>query len=227
MIDRAGVARRLEALRARIEAAGGDPEAVRIVAVTKELPADAALAALAAGLRDVGENRAQELLAKHDALGPRGGDAIWHFVGRLQTNKVRSLAPVVSFWHSVDRPSLVAELAHRAPGAAVLVQVNVSGETQKGGCPPADAAALVARARDAGLDVRGLMAVGPTGPPELARPGFRSLRGLADGLGLPERSMGMTDDLDVAVQEGATMIRVGRALFGSRPGRHAITAGGP
>ncbi len=217
----AAVGRRLAVLRDRIAHAGGDPDQVRIVAVTKGFGVEAARVALALGLMDLGENYAQELLAKAAALaggsdqhGPRPR---WHFIGRLQGNKVKALAPVVSLWQSVDRPSLVAELARRAPGAAVLVQVNVSGEPQKGGCAPADAPGLVAMLRDGGLDVRGLMAVGPTGPPAAARPGFAALADLADRLGLPERSMGMTADLEVAVSEGATMIRIGEALFGPRP----------
>jgi pyridoxal phosphate enzyme (YggS family) len=218
VIAAADVARRAAEVRARIRAAGGDPGGVRLVAATKELAPEAVLAALDAGLPDVGENYAQELLAKHAAIGARAADVTWHFLGRLQRNKVRTLAPVVALWHSVDRPSLAEEIARRAPGAAVLVQVNVSEEAQKGGCPPGDTAALVDATRAAGLDVVGLMAVGPDGPPEDARPGFRRLRRLADGLGLRECSMGMTHDLEVAVQEGATIVRVGRALFGARPG---------
>jgi uncharacterized pyridoxal phosphate-containing UPF0001 family protein len=101
----------------------------------------------------------------------------------------------------------------------VLVQVNLSGEPQKGGCSWADVESLVRRLRDEGLDVRGLMGVGPEGPAELARPGFRRLVATADELTLTERSIGMTDDLEVAVEEGSTMVRIGRALFGSRPPR--------
>jgi uncharacterized pyridoxal phosphate-containing UPF0001 family protein len=113
----------------------------------------------------------------------------------------------------------VREIAKRAPGAAVLVQVNLSGETQKGGCDRSAVPELVAEARAAGLDVRGLMGVGPAGEPEAARAGFRWLVDRAAELDLPERSIGMSADLEVAVQEGATMIRVGRDLFGPRPPR--------
>jgi pyridoxal phosphate enzyme (YggS family) len=182
---------------------------VRIVAVTKGHGVDAVQAALAAGLTDVGESYAQELREKAAVDG-----VSWHFVGRLQTNKVRQVADLVHLWQSVDRDELADEIARRAPGAAVLVQVNVSGEPQKGGCDPADVAALVARCADIGLGVRGLMTVGHPADP---RPGFRLLAGLADDLGLPERSMGMSGDLEIAVEEGATMVRVGRALFGPRP----------
>jgi len=180
--------------------------------MTKGHPVAACLAALDAGLLDLGENRAQELVAK--AAGVDG--ARWHFTGRIQTNKVRTLAPLVHLWSSIDRPAAVAEVARRAPGARVLVQVNVSDEPQKGGCAVGEAPALVASARDAGLDVVGLMGMARDGLPEDARPAFRTLRRLADGLSLPERSMGMTGDLEIAVQEGATIVRIGTALFGAR-----------
>lgn len=204
---------RLAALRDRIRAAGGDLERVHIVAVTKTRDVATCRAAVAAGLTSLGENRAQELLAK----APQVDGAEWHFVGRLQSNKVRTLAPHVTRWQSIDRPALVDELARRVPGAQILIQVNISGEAQKGGCDPDATGALVTRARAAGLDVRGLMGIGPIGDPEHARPGFRLLRALADDLALRERSMGMTGDLDVAVQEGSTLVRVGTGLFGPRP----------
>ena len=205
------VADRLAEVRARIERAGGDPDGVKVLAVTKTFGPDAVREAVAAGLVDCGESRAQELLSKAPEV---PAEVRWHFVGRLQTNKVRQLAPHVALWQSVDRPDLVAELAKRAPGARVLVQVNVSREPQKGGCDPDAAADLVAQARSAGLDVAGLMCVPAIGG---AREGFRLLRALADDLGLEERSMGMTGDLEVAVEEGSTMVRVGTALFGPRP----------
>jgi pyridoxal phosphate enzyme (YggS family) len=209
-----GVAERLAEVRGRIEAAGGDPQAITVVAVTKELGAEAVEAALAAGMRDVGENRAVELREKAAAVS--SGAVRWHYLGRVQRNKVAGLAPVVSLWQGVDRLAAGAEIATRATGAAVLVQVNVSGEPQKHGCRPEEAAALVDQLQRLGLDVRGLMAVGASGTPEAARPGFRRLRQLADELGLPERSMGMTEDLEIAVEEGTTMVRIGRALFGER-----------
>ena len=208
------VTTQLEALRARIAEAGG-ADRVRIVAVTKGFGPDAIDAALRAGLTDIGESYAQELLGKAPTVTEQG--ARWHFVGRLQTNKVRQLTDLVDVWQTVDRASLGDELARRTPGAAVLLQVNVSEEPQKGGCQPQEVAMLVNRLRQSGLDVRGLMAVGASGPPEAARSGFRLLDRLADELGLEERSMGMSGDLDVAVEEGSTMVRVGRALFGERP----------
>lgn len=217
-LDRRLVAANLAEVRRRITEAGGDE--VRIVAVTKGFGPAAVEVALALGLAAVGENYAQELVAKAEALGADLDPAPrWHFLGRLQRNKVRLLAPHVEVWESVDRTALVDEIARRAPGATVYVQVDLSGEPQKGGAAPDEVPGLVDRARDVGLAVRGLMGVGPAGPAEAARPGFRSLVALADELGLPERSIGMTADLEVAVGEGATEVRVGTALFGPRPAR--------
>jgi pyridoxal phosphate enzyme (YggS family) len=214
----ADLSRRLDDVRARIRNAGRDPDAVSVVAVTKGFGVDVAAAAVAAGLVDVGENYAQELLAKAAAV----AGARWHFVGSVQRNKVKALAPVVHLWHGIDRPPIADAIVRHAPGAAVLVQVNVSGEPAKAGCEWADVEDLVAHAAGLGLDVRGLMAVGPTGPPEAARTGFRRLRATADRLGLRECSMGMSADLEVAVEEGATIVRVGTALFGPRPARREM-----
>jgi len=208
------VAEGLAAVRDRIERAGGGPDVV-VLPVTKGFGPDAIEAAVAAGCERIGENYAQELLAKlADVSGPRPEV---HFIGQLQSRKVRTLAGVVDVWQTVDRPVLVDELAKRAPGARVMVQVNVTDEPQKAGCAPMDAPALVAAARDAGLAVDGLMTVGRAGPPEGSRAGFRELRALADRLGVRHCSMGMSEDLEVAVSEGSTMVRVGTALFGHRP----------
>lgn len=186
-----------------------------MLAVTKGFGPEAIAAAAAAGCRCVGENYAQELLAKADAVRASGVGV--HFIGRLQSNKVRPLAALVDVWETLDRVSLVDEVARRVPGARVLVQVDPTGEPDKGGCAPADAPALVTQASAAGLDVAGLMCVGPTtGGPETARPGFRLVRALVDDLGLSICSMGMTDDLEVAVEEGSSQVRVGTALFGVR-----------
>lgn len=217
--DAASVAARLRAVHEQIAAAGGDPDAVTIVAVTKGFGPEAVEAALDAGLADVGENYAQEMVAKVESLGGVADRARWHFVGRLQSNKVRALAGRVALWQSVDRASLVREIARRDPGARVLVQVDISGEEQKGGCAPDRTRELVEQAGGAGLAVEGLMGVARSGGPDAARPGFALLRGLVDDLGLRECSMGMTHDLDAAVAEGATMVRVGTALFGARPPR--------
>jgi pyridoxal phosphate enzyme (YggS family) len=218
-VDRAAVARAVADIRGRIEAAGGDPDRVRLVAVTKGQPAEAVDAAAAAGIGHVGESYPQELLAK----APHVASAVqWHWIGRLQRNKVRQIAPLVALWESVDRPELAAEIAARAAGAAVLVQVNVSGAASQGGCQPAAVAPLVRACRELGLEVRGLMAIGAQGSPEVVRAGFRTVRSLADELGLPERSMGMSGDLESAVAEGATAVRVGTALFGPRGGSSAM-----
>jgi uncharacterized pyridoxal phosphate-containing UPF0001 family protein len=216
------VAARAASIRARIDELTDRP--VRLVGVTKGHPAEVAAAVLAAGCDHLGESYAQELVPKaqvvREAIAagtlPADTSPRWHFIGRLQTNKVRSLVGVVELWESVDRPSLAAEIAKRAPGAAVLVQLDLAGLPGRGGCDPADAPALVERCRDLGLEVRGLMGVGAPGGPEAARPGFRLLRSLADDLGLPERSMGMSADLQVAVEEGSTSVRVGTALVGPR-----------
>lgn len=215
------VRRRVEVVRNRIADASGDPDTTTVVAVTKGFGAEVASLARSAGVVDLGENYAQELLAKAKVLAtdatvpaPR-----WQAIGRLQRNKVRSLAGVVALWQSVDRAELGAEIARRAPGAEVLVQVNVTGEAQKGGCSPDDAADLVAELLGSGLVVRGLMTVGRTGSPAEGGEGFVALARLADRLDLPVRSMGMSDDLEAAVAAGSTMVRVGSAIFGPRPPR--------
>jgi hypothetical protein len=215
---------RVAAVRDRIAEAGGDPGAVRLVAVTKGFDAGVVREALDAGLADIGESYVQELVGKATELGESAGERglRWHFVGRLQRNKVRKAAPHVWLWHSVDRLALGAEIARWAPGAAVLAQVNASGEASKAGCEPSMAPALVDGLVDLGLHVHGLMTIAPAGPAEGARPAFRTLRELAGRLGLGELSMGMSDDLEVAVQEGATMVRVGRDLFGPRPDQAGV-----
>lgn len=211
-------------LRERITTAGGDADRIRVVAVTKAFPPALIPRALAAGLIDLGENYGQELRAKADWLAGDGDGADdegrppprWHFIGGLQRNKVKQVASLVHLWHSVDRTSLADEIAKRAPGARILVQVNTTGEGAKSGCSPEEAPALVERAREAGLDVLGLMTVGPTDTGVDPRPAFAALASLAAELGLVELSMGMSGDLEAAVAEGATMIRVGTSLFGPR-----------
>ncbi|HEV2310830.1 MAG TPA: YggS family pyridoxal phosphate-dependent enzyme [Acidimicrobiia bacterium] len=211
------VASRVQAVRTRLAAAaaraGRDPSSVTLVAATKLVPTERVAAAVHAGVVDVGENRAQELLAKAPALAslrPR-----WHFLGPLQRNKVKALAAWVTCWQSVDRQALGETLARHVPGARVLVEVNLAGEPQKTGCAPDETTALVDALRALALDVEGLMAVPPHG--EDPRPWFARLRDLAAVAAVPELSMGMTDDFEIAVEEGATLVRVGRALFGERP----------
>ncbi len=219
------VAEHLTEVRARVAAAarsaGREPDAVTLVVVTKEVGLDGVRAAIAAGAVDLGENRAQELVTKAEALaGDEDAPARarrWHFIGRLQRNKVRAAAPYVALWQSIDRAELAVELGHRMPGAAVLVQVNVTGEPQKGGCPPDQAEALVDTCRAHGCLVEGLMTVPlAVGDP---RPVFAQLRRMTDDLHLRVCSMGMSGDFELAITEGATMVRVGAAIFGPRPGR--------
>ncbi|MGC8471294.1 MAG: YggS family pyridoxal phosphate enzyme [Acidimicrobiales bacterium] len=210
-------------VRARIAAAGGDPDKVRVVAVTKGFGRKAVDAARDAGIVDVGENYAQELLAKDEALrahGARDPAVRWHFLGAIQRNKIAALAPVVACWQSVARVVEGEAIARRRPGAAVLVEVDTTGAAGRNGCAPEGVPALVAGLRAARLEVEGLMTVAPLDP-DAARAAFRLVRSLADDLGLAERSMGMSDDLELAVAEGSTMVRVGRALFGDRPARRA------
>lgn len=222
---------RLAVLRERVRQACAeadrDPSVVRIVGVTKTHPPDVARAAVEAGVAELGENRVDELLAKQS----RVDGARWHFVGRLQSRKARDVVGRVALVHSVDRRSLVDQLAARASSPqAVLVQVNVAGDPRKAGCDPDGVTDLVAYARaQPNLEVRGLMTMPPmpsvdADPAAAARPHFARLRELRDRLRgrwseVAELSMGMTADLEAAVAEGATIVRVGRALFGERADR--------
>jgi hypothetical protein len=209
------LAGRVAAVWERIEAAGGSRETVTLVAVTKRFGMDVVGGALAAGLTDLGENYAQELVEKAAAT---EGEVRWHFIGRIQRNKVKALAPYVNLWHGVDRASVGAEIARRAPGAAVLVQVNATGEESKAGCTPEALPGVLDALRAEDLDVRGLMTMAPEGARDVARDAFRKVRQMADFHGLADVSMGMSGDLDLAVAAGATIVRVGAALFGPRPG---------
>ncbi|MEY3615408.1 MAG: hypothetical protein RLZZ518_409 [Actinomycetota bacterium] len=209
------VAQRLAQLKERValRAVRGP---VALCAVTKGFGADAVALAQRLGCDAVGENYAQETLEKmSDFAGQRPPV---HFIGRLQSNKIRLLVGVVDVWQSIDRASLIDELAKRAPGAQMYVQVNATGEPDKGGCDLGDTPALVAHARSAGLTVLGLMTVGPT-EPDAARTtaAFGAVRSLADDLQLHGCSMGMSGDLDLALAAGSTLVRVGTALFGDRP----------
>lgn len=200
-------------IRQRLAASGRE---IELVAVTKAFPVDAVRAAVAAGVSRIGENYAQEVVAKLSGPDAPIGAAV-HMIGRLQSNKVRMLAPYVEVWESVDRSSLLAEIARRAPGATVLIQVNATGEESKGGCLPDVAPALVAEARTLDLDVDGMMTVGPTsGDRAATAAAFAVVRRLVDSLGLRTCSMGMSEDLDIALEHGTTRVRVGSAIFGSR-----------
>ncbi len=222
------VAARLVVVRQRIAAAategGRDPEAVRLVAVSKTKPPELVREAYEAGQRDFGENYAQELVAKAQALTDLP-DLRWHMIGHLQRNKAKQVVRVAHAVHTVDSVRLAEELARRtAPDTRllVLVEINVGGEAQKGGCTPDEAREVVdAVERHESLALRGLMTVPPhTEDPAGARPYFDALARLRDALGgptrLPELSMGMTHDLEHAIRAGATMVRVGTAIFGER-----------
>jgi PLP dependent protein len=212
--DLATFTERMEALKARVAACGAAPAAVEILPVTKAFGPEAITLALDAGCEAVGENYAQEVVSKHAQLDQRQPQ--WHFIGRLQSNKIRKLAAIVDLWQSLDRVSVIDEVAKRAPGASVLVQVAISGEPQKGGVLPEDSAALVEHAQSAGLDVQGLMGVAAMDNDVAVGGQFKLLRALVDEQGLEVCSMGMTNDLELAVTEGSTMLRIGTALFGPR-----------
>jgi pyridoxal phosphate enzyme (YggS family) len=207
-------AERLTIVRQRIEAGGGSLDEVTIVAVSKTLPASSARLALEQGVPNLGENYAQELVAKSAEVDDP--DAAWHMIGNVQRNKVKKLASIVSLWQTVDRLSIGTEIAKRVPSAKVMIQVNTTGEATKAGCDPDEVAELAEGLRSLGLDLRGLMTIGPTSRSDDPRPAFSSLRILAAELGLNELSMGMSGDIEAAVSEGSTMIRVGTALFGAR-----------
>ena len=224
MTNQALVATRVAELRDRITRAGGI--GVGIVAVTKTFGIDAWSDAMFAGCEAVGENYAQELIAKSQQVDPAKRLPV-HFIGQLQTNKIKSLFDIVDVWQSVDRASVVTELVKRqmtrtsAGRCEILVQVNTTSEMDKGGCDPTEVETLVRQARQGGLDVTGLMTVGPTDmDPFKTRAAFGLLKRMADDLGVEQLSMGMTADVEIAVEEGSTLVRVGTALFGQRP--HSI-----
>ncbi|HEY7726970.1 MAG TPA: YggS family pyridoxal phosphate-dependent enzyme [Candidatus Eisenbacteria bacterium] len=222
---------RLVAVRERIERACARadrrPGSVLLVAVTKGFPPEAVRAAIGLGVTDFGENRIQEAEAKIAAVSPRPR---WHMVGHLQTNKARRAVELFDEVQSVDSGHLAEELSKRADRAGrevpCLVEVNTSGEATKYGVAPAEAPALIRRCGDlSALRLHGLMTIGPLGGgPEGARAAFRTLRAIRDaaareGLlaGDADLSMGMTEDFEIGIEEGATIIRLGTAIFGPRP----------
>lgn len=212
----------LAAVRARVDAAcrraGRNGQEITLVAVTKTFPAEAVSAAIAAGAADVGENRVQEARDKQPMV---RGTARWHLIGHLQSNKARDAVRLFDVIHTIDSTAL-AEKVDRAAAAAgknpaVLIEVNVGREAQKTGVAPENVAALARQvAKLPNLRLAGLMAIPPQGEPEEMRRWFRDLKRMRDDCGLEHLSMGMTDDFEVAIEEGATIIRVGRAIFGSR-----------
>ena len=214
-------------IRAAAERVGRDPNSVRLIGASKTVPAPVLVQAVRAGLADLGENRVQEAEAKAPLLRAEltdGAGPVWHLIGHLQSNKARKAVALFDWIHSVDSPRLaegldrIAQELGRAP--QVLIEVNTSGEASKEGVAPEDAAALIALVAGLGsLRLAGLMTIGPTGGDP--RPAFRLLRRLRDAAGLDELSMGMSGDFEAAIEEGATMVRVGSALFGARTRQEA------
>ena len=218
------VAEGLQQVRARVAAAcaraGRDPAGVELVAVSKLQPEPLIQEAYQAGQRTFGENYAQELRDKSQHLAALQGIR-WHFIGPLQANKAKYVARSAHVFHAVDRLEIAAELSKRRQGEPLEVLVQVwSGEETKSGVSPEEAPALVEQVRALpGLRLTGLMAMPPLAEdPERVRPHFRALRALAEKLGLAQLSMGTTADFEVAIEEGATLVRVGTAIFGARPG---------
>jgi pyridoxal phosphate enzyme (YggS family) len=212
------LARVQERIRAACSRAGRDPATVELVAVSKGQPIEAVLLAFAAGQTAFGENYAQQLHEKADAL----PEAEWHFIGALQTNKVKIVVGHAALVHTCDRVALAKELSKRAflksITQRVLLEVNVGREPQKGGALPEQVDALYAEVKELeALRCEGLMCLPPAD--QDPRPHFRALRELRDRLGLRELSMGMSADFEVAIEEGSTIVRVGTAIFGERPGR--------
>lgn len=214
-------AERVAAVRNRIalaaERSGRAPDAVTLIAVSKTWPAAAVRDVLAAGVADFGENRVQEGVAKAEEL---DGEAIrWHLIGHLQTNKARAALGTFAILHAVDSERLLRAIAAAASAPVrIMIEVNVAEEPSKFGVTPPEVASLLkVAAALPQIDVRGLMTVAPhVDDAELVRPVFRGLRELAEANGLRELSMGMTNDYEVAIEEGATFVRVGRAIFGER-----------
>lgn len=198
--------------------AGRRREDVTLVAVSKLFPAPMVGEAIAAGVAEVGENRVQEARDKKPLV---GGSARWHLIGHLQSNKAKDAVRLFDVIQTIDSVALAEKIARAASPAGkvqeVLLEVNLGNEPQKSGVTPADVDALAkgVRALD-DLRLRGVMAIPPAGEPEETRRWFRELHAMRDALGLEELSMGMTDDFEMAIEEGATIIRVGRAIFGER-----------
>ena len=222
MLDiRANLGRVQEAVARACARAGRSPDHVLLIAVSKTVEAERIRLAVAAGVAALGENRVQEARDKIEVL---GRPVPWHLIGSLQTNKAKDAARLFDWIHSVDRLDLARELSRRAPserGLDILLQVNLGDEPQKGGVAPAEVKPLCEAVIGLpGLRVRGLMAIPPVTPdPDATRPYFRRLRALCDELGLEQCSMGMSADFEMAIEEGATMVRVGTAIFGPRTPR--------
>jgi pyridoxal phosphate enzyme (YggS family) len=225
------IAANINMIKQRIAAAalkcGRDPDSIKLLAVTKTIPTEYIIKAIDAGITMLGENYVQEAKEKITVLGQ---GAQWHMIGHLQTNKAKYVVNIFDYIHSVDRIELAQELDKRAGLIGrkinILIEVNVSGEKTKNGIPATTAIDLIkVTSKLENLSVRGLMTMAPySNDPENARPYFCALRNLRDnisrqqipGIQMEELSMGMTDDFEVAIEEGATIVRIGRAIFGER-----------
>ncbi len=228
------VAENVKNIRERIAAAcvrvGRQPEGITLIAVAKTFPSDKIRDAVRAGVADIGENYVQELQQKQRELD--GEQIRWHFIGHLQSNKVKNVVGAVQCIHSVDSLSLGREIskhaARRGSAIDILVEVNTSREASKFGVSPEEAPDIVRKLiRLTNINITGFMTIGPLLPdPEQSRPAFRILRELKesldrDGIRLPHLSMGMTNDFEIAIEEGSTMVRIGTALFGRRKKQNA------
>jgi pyridoxal phosphate enzyme (YggS family) len=214
---RANCRRLFERIHKAAAACGRDPSSIKLIAVTKTVAPEIIRQAVECGIRDIGENRLQEALPKREALADLG--LTWHFIGHLQTNKAKKVVENFDFIQCVDRPELAAKLNQTAAKPLpVLIEVKLHEEPNKSGIDEAELPALIQQFGSYGqLQLRGLMAIPPFfDNPEGARPYFRKLYDLGRRLALPELSMGMSHDFEVAISEGATMLRIGTALFGER-----------
>jgi pyridoxal phosphate enzyme (YggS family) len=214
----------VDTVRRRIEyacqRAGRSPAEITLVAVTKTVDPPAVAAAFAAGIRHFGENRVQEAVTKIEQLAALTPHPTWHMVGHLQTNKAKKAVEIFDVIESVDSLRLAEALSQRTPKTLpILLEVNVAGEASKSGFAIDEVVpALEAISGLPNIAIKGLMTIAPLADdPEEVRPVFHKLRSLRDSLGLEHLSMGMTDDFEVAIEEGATMVRIGRAIFGERP----------
>jgi pyridoxal phosphate enzyme (YggS family) len=210
----------LARIRERIEKSGRDSRSIRVVAVTKTFGVEYVAAALTLGLTSFGENYVDELCAKREAT-----DAIaasWHFLGKLQSNKIARAVRCADVLSSVARVKELERIAALSPGQVIDVQVDVAHEPGRNGVAPGDVGAIVRRAQELELHVRGLMVVAPQGE-KATRVAFLTTNALADEWGLKERSMGMSDDLELACELGTTEVRLGRALFGPRMSEGHLT----
>ncbi len=205
-------------IRAACQRAGRKREDVTLVAVTKTFPAEVVTAGIAAGATNIGENRVQEARDKKPGV---QGTARWHLIGHLQSNKAKDAVRIFDVIQTIDSVSLAEKVAKAATAARktidVMLEVNIGREEQKSGAMPDQVEALSRGVKAIeGLRLTGLMTIPPVGDEAAARAYFRELRTMRDGLGLRDLSMGMTDDFEIAIEEGATIIRVGRAIFGAR-----------